>query len=213
MEQTGRKQFTCYRSYYEAIRKIKKAADRAKAYDILMEYALDGVQPQEDELPVAVSIAFLLIKPTLDTGRKKASNGKKGGEQPSKLQANGKQTASKKEEEIEKEVEIELDVEKESYNPLTPFERFWQAYPRKEGRRDAERAFEGVDVSVDVLLRALEYQRQQPGWQKENGRYIPGPAKWLAGKRWQDSSPPDPYALGELELQAIRRIMSSPDGF
>ena len=83
-----RKQFTCYRSYYEAIKKIKKAADRAKAYDVLMEYALDGVQPREEELSTAVAIAFLLIKPNLEAAWQKSKGGKRGGALSKK---NGKQ--------------------------------------------------------------------------------------------------------------------------
>ena len=42
-------------------------------------YALD-----EEEIPLsgAAAVVFLLVKPTLDTGRKRASSGKQGGSKP-----------------------------------------------------------------------------------------------------------------------------------
>lgn len=113
-----RTQFTFYESFFKAISRIKKDADRCKAYDVICAYALYGTEPDMDFLPDSAAIAFELSKPNLDASRKKASNGKKGGESKqtaSKPQANGKQTASEKENKKEKE------IENESYNPLTPF--------------------------------------------------------------------------------------------
>lgn len=98
-----RKQFTFYRSFYEAISRIQKTADRLKAYDTVIRYALDGEEPDLDTLSQQVVITFLLIKPTLDSARRKAEAGKRGGEAGSKQEANGKQTASKGE--IEYEIE------------------------------------------------------------------------------------------------------------
>lgn len=110
----ARKQFTFYESYASALRRIKKAADRAKAYDVLCDFALYGIEPDLDALPDAVAIAFSLIKPTLEASAKKAENGKAGGKQTaSKREANGKQTASEKENEKENEKEGEKEKEKE----------------------------------------------------------------------------------------------------
>lgn len=140
----NRSQFTFYESFYNALRRIKKKADRADAYDAICAYALFGIEPDMDALPDAAAIAFELVKPNLDSSRRKASNGKKGGQSkqtPSKdsesegeangddtaskpqanakqNQANGKQTASKKENKKKKEKE----VENECYNPLTPLQ-------------------------------------------------------------------------------------------
>ena len=89
-EKKGRGQFTFYRSYYEAIRCLPKK-ERLAAYEAIASYALDGFEPT---LQGVAQTAFILIRPTLDTGRKRAQSGSKGG-------ANSKQTASEKE--IEKE--------------------------------------------------------------------------------------------------------------
>ncbi len=63
-----RGQFTFYRSYYEAVKNMKKT-DAAALLLAVCAYALDG---EEIPLSGAARAAFCLIKPTLDSGRKKA---------------------------------------------------------------------------------------------------------------------------------------------
>ena len=114
-----RTQFTFYESFYKAISRIKKKADRADAYDIICSYALFQEEPDLDSVSDAVGIAFELLRPVLDKAREKAENGKNGGSKPkanakqseSKTEANAKveQAVSKKEIEIEVEVEKEID--------------------------------------------------------------------------------------------------------
>lgn len=107
-----RTQFTFYESFHKALSRIKKDADRAKAYDAICEYALYGKVPKIEELPDAAAIAFELTKPTLDASRRKANSGKAGGtakQTESKTEANAKlgETAREKEKEKEKEIEKE----------------------------------------------------------------------------------------------------------
>ena len=101
-----REQFTFYRSYYEALKKLSKR-DREQAIMAICAYALD-----EEEIPLsgAAAVVFLLVKPTLDTGRKRASSGKQGGSKP---KAKAKQSASEK----EGEKEVEGEIENECYPP------------------------------------------------------------------------------------------------
>jgi len=113
-----RTQFTFYESFYKAISRIKKKADRADAYDIICSYALFQEEPNLDSVSDAVAIAFELLRPVLDKAREKAENGKNGGSKP---KANSKQTVSKPEnpaskKEVEVEVEREVEVEKEVDN-------------------------------------------------------------------------------------------------
>ena len=42
---------------------------------------------------------------------------------------------------------------------------------------------------LDKLLNALERQKQSPAWKKDGGQYIPHPATWLNGHRWEDEIP------------------------
>lgn len=126
----ARSQFTFYESFYKAVSRIKKAQDRAAAYDMICAYALYQTEPDLDKAPDSVAIAFDLLRPVLDKAKEKAENGKNGGSKP---KANGKQTESKPEvnqklgnipskkekegeKEIEKEVEVEREVEKEIDN-------------------------------------------------------------------------------------------------
>lgn len=135
-----RKQFTFYESFFSAIGRIKKKADRCDAYDALCAYALYGTPPDLDGLPDTAAIAFELIKPNLDSSRKKATSGKKGGsakQGASKPEADQKQTVSKLEanrkgwepsREKEKEKEGEIEKENECYPP-TPLPPPTQADP------------------------------------------------------------------------------------
>ena len=94
----SRSQFTFYRSFADALKRIRKKADRADAYDAICNYALYGIEPDMDKLPDAAAIAFDLIRPNLDASKRKAESGKRGGnakQTVSKPQANYKQTASK----------------------------------------------------------------------------------------------------------------------
>jgi hypothetical protein len=108
LEDFNRTQFTFYDSFYRAVSRIKKKADRADAYDAIVAYALYGIEPDMDTMPDAAAIAFEVAKPNLDASRRKAANGKQGGKaskhteskpeaNASKSEANGKQTESKQE--------------------------------------------------------------------------------------------------------------------
>lgn len=94
MEDEVRNQFTFYRSFFEAVFKIKSKAARAEAYDAICKYALFNNAPDVDKMSDAAAIAFMLIKPNLDASRRKAKSGKTAGP-VSKPQVNRKQTVSK----------------------------------------------------------------------------------------------------------------------
>lgn len=81
------------------------------------------------------------------------------------------------------------------------FDRFWNAYPKKKGKEAARRAWKKLSPDMAlcrVMAEALDRQRQSRDWQREEGRYIPYPASWLNGRRWEDgpdgaASIADPY--------------------
>lgn len=119
-----RTQFTFYESFFKAVSRIKKKADKADAYDMICAYALYQEEPDLDSASDAVAIAFELLRPVLDKAKERSESGKKGGSKPeanakqtgSKPEANAKQgeTASKKEKEIEVEIEVEKELELEN---------------------------------------------------------------------------------------------------
>lgn len=207
-----RTQFTFYESFYKAIKRLKDPSERAQFYDAVCEYALYGNQPDIDSLSDLAAIAFELIKPNLDAGRKKAESGKLGGtkkQSESTFEANGskteakrkqneasekqEQTESKKENKKEKEGEnkIEIENKKKSYD-ADGFTTFWAAYPKKAGKADALKAWN--KLKPDIVLQAkmgeaLTAQKKSPQWTKNNGQYIPMPSTWLNGRRWEDEAP------------------------
>lgn len=75
----ARNQFTFYRSFFDSVRRIRKAADRAIAYDIICNYALYDVEPDLSKVPDAAAIAFEVAKANLDASKRKAKAGKAGG--------------------------------------------------------------------------------------------------------------------------------------
>lgn len=75
------------------------------------------------------------------------------------------------------------------------FEIFWKAYPRKEKKPYALKAWKKLKPDKDTLaamLEAIERKKQSEQWRKDNGQYIPHPATWLNGRCWEDTEEPLP---------------------
>lgn len=123
-----RKQFTWYRSYYDALKELPAEEFR----DIVLAvcaYALDGEEP---ELSGVARAIFTLIRPTLEVGRSKAENRSRAEQTSLSAEQNGsrqEQTKNKPEqtqnkrkqtdnkpEQTRKEKEKEKEREKESEN-------------------------------------------------------------------------------------------------
>ena len=86
-----RKGFYFLASFRDSIKELP-AKDQLAILWAVIDYGLDGTMPAN--LNAIQKAIFLLIKPILEKGRKKAANGKKGGSKP---KANGKQNESKSE--------------------------------------------------------------------------------------------------------------------
>lgn len=69
------------------------------------------------------------------------------------------------------------------------FKLFWMAYPKKVGgRKHALKAWlKARDrPHIDIVLNAIERQKQSEQWRKNDGAYIPHAATWLNQGRWAD---------------------------
>ena len=69
------------------------------------------------------------------------------------------------------------------------FERFWAAYPNKVAKADARKAWAKLKPSPALgakILDALAWQSESEQWTKDDGHFIPYPATWLRGERWED---------------------------
>lgn len=70
------------------------------------------------------------------------------------------------------------------------FDEFWKAYPRRVGKADAIKAWKKLKPDESILatmIVAINKQRQTEQWQNE--KFIPYPASWLNGRRWEDEIP------------------------
>lgn len=69
------------------------------------------------------------------------------------------------------------------------FDEFWAAYPRHVAKKDASKAFAKLRADGALLRRiltALEAAKQSRDWLKDGGAFVPYPATWLNGRRWED---------------------------
>lgn len=95
--------------------------------------------------------------------------------------------------------ETETETETEQASQQT-FVDFWNAYPRKVARSDAQKAWGKLKVDAVLLgsmLDALKSQALSADWQKDGGKFIPYPANWLNGRRWEDVVSTSPTAKNQ----------------
>jgi len=73
------------------------------------------------------------------------------------------------------------------------FDHFWAMYPLKVGKQEARRVWHQElkpdEPTAVAIGNALSWQRQQPRWLEEAGKYIPHPATYLRKRRWEDEPP------------------------
>jgi hypothetical protein len=80
------------------------------------------------------------------------------------------------------------------------FAEFWQLYPQKVGKKKAAEAWAKIhpdDQLHHLILAAIEQAKATPKWRKQNGEFIPDPATWLNGRRWEDQYHPAPGLITE----------------
>lgn len=163
--------------YQEAVR------ERAKKRGISVNGELWLLDEAESE-------SFIQVRQNYSFSQK---NGSKSGK-------NG----SKSREESAKESKGDESKGDESKSPPTPhggetdggpkyrpewFSRFWALYPRHTKRADAIKAWDKLKPDralCDVMASAIRAQAQTDQWQRDGGRFIPHPASWLNGRRWED---------------------------
>ena len=69
------------------------------------------------------------------------------------------------------------------------FDEFYTVYPKKLGKQNALKVWEKLkldDSLFQEIMTALAKQKKSEQWKKDNGKYIPYPATWLNGRRWED---------------------------
>lgn len=183
----------------EYLERLAKLSDQevGRLVRALSEYHATGNEP---ELTGRESVAFDFIRDDIDRAeaayKAKCDNNRRNrtstndderertstndDERPQNININNKDIKNNnKEKEKEKERADALN---------TRFESFWTSYPRHTAKQNALKAFAKLNPDDDllsVMLQAIERQKKSSQWQGGE-QFIPHPATWLNGKRWED---------------------------
>ena len=73
------------------------------------------------------------------------------------------------------------------------FNEFWSAYPKKVGKKDAAKAWQKLkpdEALTKTILDGVKKWQESKQWAEDGGRFIPHPATFLNGERWNDECEP-----------------------
>jgi len=82
---------------------------------------------------------------------------------------------------------IQKELDRRS-DDLKLFDEFYSAYPKKQNKPDAKKAWQQTieaRPSLSVLISAILEQSKSKSWMEG---YVPLPASWLRGHRWADET-------------------------
>lgn len=69
------------------------------------------------------------------------------------------------------------------------FDQFWSVYPRKVGKKDVVKVWNQIRPNPDLtnkIVQGVERWKCSEQWTKDGGRFIPYPATFLRGERWNE---------------------------
>jgi len=142
-----------------------------------------------------------------DLREKRAAAGRMGGQAKAShlasANADAKQTPSKRvaDKDIDKDRDTKTTTELQEPSSAEPmdhprpsflFEKFWDHYPRKVGRQDAQRAWDKARRKVNpaVIQAAVERMATDPNLPDQ--QFIPHASTWLNRGGWDDAPYPPP---------------------
>lgn len=82
---------------------------------------------------------------------------------------------------------------------MNNFDIFWAAFPKRKNKPDARKAWgqlklEKDEETVNKIIQAIKSFKAHKDWQRDGGQFIPYPASFIRGERWEDEMDVD---LGE----------------
>ena len=78
--ETFNESFVYYASFARMIARIPDRDLRLQAYEMVFDYAIEGIEPQLDNWVLVM--VFHAVQPQIDANNKRRANGKKGGRKP-----------------------------------------------------------------------------------------------------------------------------------
>lgn len=94
---------------------------------------------------------------------------------------------------------------------LVSFREFWLHWPKRKDKKRAETEWLKLkpdQALTDRIIAAVDVQKRQPDWLKDDGQYIPGAAVWLHNQRWEDE-----IAIGPMLNERTARLAQAGRGF
>lgn len=93
---------------------------------------------------------------------------------------------------------------------LSGFAEAWHLWPRKEAKKDAEKAW-GQKVTSEAIESKVfaAMQWQVPMLEEREPKYRPLLASWLRGERWEDErpAPPKPAPMPDWQRAQLDQVM------
>lgn len=124
--------------------------------------------------------------------------------QQSNQQLTSNQPATNHIQESKEGKELKEGKKKDTTSSLqASFDVFYTAYPKHKAKDSAIKAWKKLNPEASLLqtiLRAIEVAKDTDSWKKDNGTYIPLPATWLNGKRWEDEVQTHTTTVQETQL-------------
>ena len=68
-------------------------------------------------------------------------------------------------------------------------DEFWEKYPRKTAKAKAKAAWGKLKPPPELLSVILLAVENQKAWRQWVEGFVPHPATWLNGRRWEDEQP------------------------
>jgi hypothetical protein len=81
------------------------------------------------------------------------------------------------------------------------FDEFWERYPKKRSKGQAERAWVKIkpdEQLFEAIMTGLDKANASTEWQKDGGQYIPHPSSWLNAKGWEDEYEPVQHTTAKV---------------
>jgi hypothetical protein len=91
---------------------------------------------------------------------------------------------------INKETNINSPSENSPPTQDIWFSQFWDEYPKKVSKKDAQSAWKSLKVGPELMAKIMDGLREwitSDQWTRDGGRFIPYPATWLRKRRWEDN--------------------------
>jgi len=176
----------------------------------IFTYQQTGIK---EDLPGAWGMGYFMIVKQLEKDNERWKNtcklrseaGRKGGsvsKSKQKLSKAKQSQANQADNEYEYENDNDYEDQKTKDIPqkktkgkpvLENFNEFWSAYPKKVGKKDAVKAWRKLkpdETLTKTILDGVQKWQASKQWAEDGGRFIPHPATFLNGERWNDECEP-----------------------